>query len=269
MASLFFLIDQIAIGIYAILVAIVLYFLREVLVARSEYRATQFELERDLARYHQINALTFVVLAIQLGIMVLGIQQVVVPYLENEDELQEQVAIGQEVQDGVFATPTPPPQSASGFDIEPVAPLDDDDTVLLLTPTLTPTPVGTIVPNPPAFEGCTDDRATLLIPANGMRVFQPITIVGTAYTDDFARAKLEISGPSTQNTYAVINDVLQPVPEAREFSQFAPANYESGVYQFRLTVFNIENTLVASCMVNIYLSEPPTTPTPTPQPTPN
>lgn len=267
MNSLFFLIDQLAIGIYILLIALIIVFIRQALIARAEYRATTFELERDLARYRQANALTYGIVTAQIIALVLGIQQVVVPYLENEQRLQEQVIASREdVQDGVFATPTPAPQFGQTLDIEPAAPFADSDTILLLTPTLTPTPVGTIVPNPPVAQGCDDERARLLIPANGMRVFQPITVVGTAFTDEFARAKLEIQGPSTQNNYAVINDILQPVTQPREFSQFAPANYEDGVYQFRLTVFNVDNILVASCMVNIYISDPPVLPTATPIP---
>jgi len=270
MIGILFFIDQIAFGIYVLISAIILWNIRSFFSAVSERRSTYFELERDLARLKQVNAVTIIVVVIQFAAIILGLQQIVVPYWEQEQILQEQLIANQDtVQDGDFATPTPPPLLASGLDIEPIAPLDDSDTILLLTPTLTPTPVGTIVPNPPQQQGCNDERALLQVPTNGMRVFQPITIVGTAFTSDFARAKLEISGPSTNNNYAVISDIIQPVEEAREFSQFIPTNYIEGVYQFRLTVFDITNTLIASCMVNIFISEPPTTPTPTPSPTPN
>lgn len=269
MTSIFFLIDQLAIGLYLILAALLLFRIRQYLLARASLHATYFELERDLAEERQANALTWLVIILQFGLMLLGVQQSIVPYLENEALLSEQVIQVREETDGLFVTATPPPQSLAGLDIEPVPPLGGSgETILLLTPTLTPTPVGTIVPNAPPTEGCTDPRATLQIPANGMRVFQPVPIVGTAYTDvgQFTSAKVEIKGPSTNDTYWVIGETLQEVRNASAISQFSPAGYQAGLYQVRLIVFDLSAQPVAVCMVNIYISEPPTTPTPTTAP---
>ncbi len=259
-------IDQIALGLYLIMLALGLWQLWQWVQAQTQARTTFYELERDLARQRQADALTWLAILGQLALIVLGVQRVVSPYLQSEQRIQEQIAAGQIAQDGDFVTATPAPPLAGGIDIQPVPPLGDDNTVLLLTPTLTPTPVGTIVPNAPPIEGCNDPRATLQVPANGMRVFQPITVIGTAYTENFALAKIEISGPGTNNTYAVIDDRRQEARTLSPFSQFVPAPYLSGAYRFRLTVFDITDTLVASCMVTIYISEPPLTATPTVRP---
>lgn len=266
MSSIVLFIDQIAVGFYLILVALGLWHLWRFSQSQMQARTTFYELERDLARQRQADSLTWLIILCQVVLILLGIQQVVSPYLQSELRIQEQIAVGQVAQDGEFVTATPAPPQAGGIDIQPVPPLGDDGAVLLLTPTLTPTPVGTIVPNAPAIEGCNDPRATLQVPANGMRVFQPITVIGTAYTESFALAKIEINGPGTNNTYAVIDDRRQEARTLSPFSQFVPAPYISGAYRFRLTVFDVTDTLVASCMVTIYVSEPPLTATPTVQP---
>jgi hypothetical protein len=52
------------------------------------------------------------------------------------------------------------------------------------------------------------------------------------------------------------------VREAGALGQFNPSLYEPGLYQFRLVVFDITDTMKASCTVNIYLEDPLPTATP-------
>ena len=125
----------------------------------------------------------------------------------------------------------------------------------------TPTAVGTIIPADPPV-GCDSPEAQLRIPGNGMRVFQPIPVVGTVFTDQFSYASLEISGPSTRGSFQLIDDQPTEVRDSEEFSLFLPAGYEPGEYQFRLMVYDITNTLKASCQVHIYISDPLPTLTP-------
>lgn len=270
MTQLFFLIDQIAFGLYALLLGLILYNMWRLLRARGDIRSTYFELERDLARHRQFNALTSVVVIFEVGILLVGIQQQVVPFLESERTLEEMMAAQeQQVEDLPFATDTPlaPGALAGGLDIPEVTlPGPDLEAGFVSTPTLTPTPVGTIIPNAPPSIGCTDDEAMLQIPANGMRVFAPTVVRGTAYTAEFSSAKIEVSGPSTNDQYVVVETLTQPVRTLSDFSQFVPASFSEGRYQFRLTVFDNFNQLVASCMVNIFISDLQPTPTLTPRP---
>lgn len=260
MTTLVFLIEQIATGLYFLIGLGILLAWRSWRQARLEYRATYFELERDLSRYRQANALTVLILLLELGLIVLGVQQVVAPYIRAEGETV--LTTAQIVQDGVFNTPTP--SITDGGQIDPSGvQIGEEDPALqvLLTPTLTPTPVGTIVPNAPSVVGCDTPNATLLVPANGMRVFEPLTVIGTANTSDFAEYRFEIRGGDIAN-FAVYDRHLVPVPETGTLGQFNPAPYPAGRYEFRLMVFDITNTLRASCLVNIYISEPVPTPTP-------
>jgi hypothetical protein len=112
--------------------------------------------------------------------------------------------------------------------------------------------------------GCDTDNATLQIPANGMVVFEPIDVRGTAFIDDFAFYRFELRGESTFNEFAPLADYTQPVSELTSLGQFVPTFYEPGEYQFRLNVFDIAGDVKATCTVNIIISEPIPTPTPLP-----
>jgi hypothetical protein len=266
MTGFFFLVDQLATGLYALLGVVVMWQLYRLNGAQGELRSSYFELERDLASQRRYAALTSIVIAFEVGIIILGVQMQVVPFLESERTIEERLEVQrQQIRDGVFATDTPPAAVASGPDIEIGTPLGgQEETGFISTPTPTPTPVGTIVPNAPPISGCEDDRAFLQIPANGMRIFAPVTVRGTAFVDNFSQAKLEIQGPSTNGQYVPVYTIDQPVRQMNDITLFIPARYETGLYQFRLTVFDLSLELRASCMVNIYISEPPVTPTPTP-----
>lgn len=265
MSGIFYLIDRVAIGIYIIIAAMVVWQMRKFLLAQAEYRSTYFELERDLARVQQGGALTSAIIALQFAFVVLGVQQVIVPFLQTEEDLQVQLA--SMPSDGDFLTATPAPIDDENFDIAPIELPDDEDSgVILLTPTLTPTPVGTIIPNAPPIEGCDSEQALLQVPANGMRVFQPILVIGQAFADNFGRAKVEVSGPSTGNQYIVIDEILAPVRSLQAFSDFNPIDYSAGEYDFRLVVFDSANEITAACKVTIYISPALSTNTPTPLP---
>ena len=261
MTAIIALIDQIAIGIYFLIAAGFLFAFRRYLIHGDEYRSSYFELERDLARYRRSNAFTMIVLLLELALIVIGIQLVVVPELLDERRLQELVSEAR-AQDGVFVTPLPA-QPAADLGIDPVAlprSLDIADRILA-TPLPTPTAVGTLIPADPPV-GCEKPEAQLQIPGNGMRVFQPVPIVGTVFADQFSYASLEIKGPSTRGSFQLIADQPTEVRELAEFSLFAPAGYEPGEYQLRLMVYDIANALKASCLVHIYISDPLPTLTP-------
>jgi len=261
MTAVIALIDQVAIGIYFLIAAGILFALRRYVIHGEEYRSTYFELERDLSRYRRTNAVTAMIFLLELAVIVAGVQAVVVPELLQDRQIQALVA-GARSDDGDFQTPVPAPP-ASDLGIDPVALPRSAGAAnqIQATPVPTPTPVGTIIPSDPP-QGCDKPEAQLLIPGNGMRVFQPIPVTGTVYTDQFSYASIEINGPSTLGSFQVIDEQHVEVRELTEFGQFVPAPYEAGEYQFRLMVFDITNTLKASCLVHIYISEPLPTLTP-------
>ncbi len=254
MTTLVFLIEQLALGLYILLGVAIFLTWRRWRRARRELRATNFELEKDLARGSYQDSITTLVLLIEIALVIIGIQRVVAPTIRLNMTGSTEI---QAVNDGQFDTPVPAfdPNAQidpSGINLTP----DALQLRVLATPTLTPTPVGTIVPNAPGAIGCTDPGAMLQIPANGMRVFEPIRVIGTAFMDNFAFYKFEISGPVTGGNFASLEDHTQMAQQMSDLGQFVPSFYEPGLYQFRLSVFDITSTMGPSCTVNIYISAP-------------
>ncbi len=261
MTAVIALIDQVAIGIYFLIAAGILLALRRYVIYGEEYRSSYFELERDLSRYRRTNAVTAIIFLVELIFIVAGVQAIVVPELLLDRQLQALVD-GARFEDGDFQTPAPAPPAVD-LGIDPVALPRSVGAAsqIQATPVPTPTPVGTIIPAEPPV-GCDTAGAQLLIPGNGMRVFQPIPVIGTVFADQFSYASVEINGPSTLGSFQVIDEQHIEVREQAEFGQFVPAPYEAGEYEFRLMVFDITNTLRASCLVHIYISDPLPTLTP-------
>lgn len=261
--GLAFLVEQIAIGLYIFIALGIIWQWRNWSMARWAYRATQFELERDFARYRRANAFTGMVLLVEFGLIIVGVQNVVAPTLrevDNVDDGAEQIVVNVP-----FTTPTPGARATVEFNeegilFEDINPAEE----IIFTPTNEPTAVGTIMPNAPEFIGCDSPNATLQIPANGMKVFQITEVVGTAFTESFASYKLEIKGPSTFNNFATLEGGISPVSELGSLGQFNPSSYEPGWYQFRVVVFDTTDTMKASCTINIQIEEAQPTRTPLP-----
>ncbi|MBK8136355.1 MAG: hypothetical protein IPK52_11025 [Chloroflexi bacterium] len=259
MTLIVFLIEQLAIGLY-IFIGIGIYLsLRRLARATFELRATRFELQRDFARYSRANALTTSVLLVEAGLIVLGIQNFVAPTLRATLDLAPSVE--DVIIDIDFNTPTAEPLAQINIDENsiPLGSFGNDQ--IRITPTPTATPVGTIEPAPAAI-GCDTNGAQLQIPANGQVIKQIVEIRGVAFTENFATYKLEISGDFTGGQFATMESYTQPVTTLGSLSQFNPAIYAEGTYQFRLAVFDISDTLRESCSVTIYVRPPAPTPTP-------
>ena len=263
MSTLVFLIEQLAVGLYILIAAGIFWYWRQWRQARRAYRATTFELERSVARYRIGGALTVMVLLIEFGLMVTGIRGVVAPTVRDDQELVEIVdSFRHQPVDVPFQTPTRAaplvtlPVDASGNDLGG----QQNTTPFSTTTPIPPTPVGTIEANAPAASGCTSPNAILLIPANGMRVFQSLPITGSAYHADFHAYKLELRGPGTADQFVILSESMVPFQQAGILAQFNPAAYEPGPYRFRLMVFDSTTTLQAHCEVTIYISDPLPTP---------
>lgn len=260
MNILVFFIEQIAVALYIFIgVGIILQW-RSWSQSKWSYRSTQFELERDIARYRSANAATVFVVLIEAMLIVFGVQQIVAPTLRRMEtgiSVREQL-----ITDIDFFTPTPGlratvPFNSEGIIFEAVNPANE----ILFTATPRPTAVGTIVPNMPGAIGC-DGTATLTIPANGMKIFQITEVIGTAYTDNFAQYKLEIKGPGTNDAYLSLEGNTSPVTSEASLGQFNPSPYEPGEYEFRVVVFDTTTDMRASCTVHIVIEEPLPTRTP-------
>ncbi|MBI1280262.1 MAG: hypothetical protein GC179_19205 [Anaerolineaceae bacterium] len=262
MTTIVFFIEQIAVGLYILIGLGIFWMLRRWAQAGYNLRSTQFEYERDMYRYKRANAITSLILLVQAALIVVGIQTVVAPTIRANavDSADNTVAI-----EPKFETPVAPDVNFAQSPIDSSGVVLSDDpnaNKIQSTDVPTPTPVGTILPNPPAAQGCDSPQAQLQIPGNGQLVFNPTRIIGTAFTDNFSAYRFELNGPSTKGEFAVLGEYTVPVTETGDLGQFVPSFYDPGAYQFRLTVFDITNALKAACMVNITISLPVPTATP-------
>lgn len=265
MISLVFFTEQIAIGLYILAGLGILISLRSLLMARQQLEAAQFELQKELAGFKVANATTAVLLFLELGLGVLATAEVIAPTLRAQPP--KSITVVERVAEAPFVTAapgsvlvgTPPSNFAAGVEIQGIE--DELNLAPFATPTLTPTPVGTIVPDVPAAVGCDTPNALLRIPANGMIVFDATSVVGSANIDNFAFYRFELNGPETNNVWAKLAEYTVPVIEGN-LGQIVPSQLTPGEYKFRLMVFDIANAPQATCTITIIISEPIPTPTP-------
>ena len=264
MATIVFLIEQIAPALYIFIVLAGLYYVRRWRRWRQAQSTTTFELERYMAQRQTASALMVIALLFEASLLVFGFQNVVAPTIRDD---REQSGVVEDFQrgrnDGDFRTPTSQPASGDlRIPVDrnyPIGP--QQELIIRLTPVPTNTPVGTIEPAA-APSGCNTPYATLRIPANGMKVFQTTRVEGTAYHESFSSFKIEISGPATLNQFVVLDEGTSQLVEVGTLSQFNPADYEPGTYLFRLSVFDTTTAMRAYCEITVYITEPIPTPTP-------
>ncbi|MFQ3536529.1 MAG: hypothetical protein SNJ58_11690 [Aggregatilineales bacterium] len=265
MTQLVYLIEQIAPAIYLFCAAGVLFWLGRYFAAQAALRAAEFELERELEEQRRARAVTWAIGLIEIGLAAFAIAVVVAPTLRADLLSAGLPALPESGGEQRFATSTPggDGNEAEGIFLTVTAQaLSGAGALLLLTAAASPTPVGTIIAGYPTPIGCNSEQAWLEVPANGMRVFDTLTVVGMANIPDFAFYTLEISGPSTGGEFGVLDNKTSPMPEKGVLGQFPVAAFQPGDYRFRLAVFDSLSEMRASCTVWIVISPRPPTNTP-------
>jgi hypothetical protein len=267
MSEIVYLIERISVGLYLVCGVVLLASLRRWLIAQGRLRAAEFELERELAQREKAGALTWTLGMIEVILGIVAISSVVAPAMRTDALNASNTANTAAGQPEVFTTATP---GGSGAEVDAMlatvtaqAAAGDSGALILLTPVPTATPVGTIIPDLGTSEGCESDRAALLIPANGQVLFDVVTVVGTAWTENFSAYKFEIAGPATGGQFAPIGvNQTSPVREQGILGQVALAGIQPGDYQFRLAVFDNAATLRAYCTNTVRITLRPPTATP-------
>jgi hypothetical protein len=126
----------------------------------------------------------------------------------------------------------------------------------------TATAVGTLLPDAPEPVGCPRDKAWLLVPGNGQRLFEATTAWGTATISNFAFYRFEIKPMVAGAEFAPLGgDYTSPVVDG-PLGDIFPPNLDEGTYRFRLVVFDNTQMPRAVCEVTVYITAPPPTPTP-------
>lgn len=274
-----FFIENISSGLYLLCAVALLFSSRQLMLARQEVRVAEFELERELARKKQASAVTRTLGLVELLLAIFAISSVIAPTVRTDLTNFDVGLVAAEMTNVPFMTSTP---GGSGqivvgegtqggivsienlmASVTAQAGMGEGGPVIRITPTITPTFVGTINPDVGPVLGCDTPDATLEVPANGQVIFDSLEVRGTANAPNFALYKFELSGPSTGNAFTPFGgDKISPVPQKGSLGQLALSGFQPGFYQFRLAVFDNTNTLRASCTVTVELRERPPTITP-------
>jgi hypothetical protein len=221
MQEIFQFLVEFEIWIYIILGGIVFLYLRKLILAYSDWRASVFGLEKENAQKRFSLSLTFVGLLVFMALAVFILVSFVVPSYP---------------QYGLLLTPT----------------LD-----ILVTPTVTleagampvlPPPQATIVPV--SNEGCKPGEIEWTFPGMGEEVTGLLELKGTVNIPDLGFYKYEFSQPGNDNWITIAagdeTKIDQPLGSIWNTDQLVP-----GDYILRLVVSDNQNRVRSPCMVSV------------------
>ena len=295
MVDIILLIEQNVFPIYVLCVAGLLFWGWRLLRAQRKLSHTQFELEREYALNERARYFDLTAICVLILLAAIAISQVVGPYLRGSPSTQIQAgplvfedqfvtrvpgAVGVQAAAASGATPSPAVIAAqmvagasgeSGEGEEAAASVPTSPPIggqrgdifsgeVEATYTPSPTPPGTIVPDMPPPIGCTDPGAVITHPWNAQLLYEAIVVEGSANTPGFGSYKFELKGPSTGNAWAVLRTYTNPITDG-VLGQFDGSAFSPGLYQFRLAVVDTGGSTIASCTINVMISEPIPTPT--------
>lgn len=257
MGSFLLLVQNLAPGLYVLLVGIGLFYgLRPVLMARGDLAMARFNLEREQAQELAGRGLTTLFVCIELFILVWVLVNVTTPeWVDFVGSEPEQVGPDR------FATDIP---FQSGSDLQvPTAP--PDGPIIQRTQPPSATPAGTVLPADDP-EGCIRQQAFIDIPDSGQIIYETEPIVGTANIENFGSYRFEIRDLA-EDAFRVIggasSDYLEPVVDG-PLGNIIPQNFIPGEYRFRMVVFDAASELRAWCEITIFIQESLATPSPSP-----
>ena len=232
--------------IYGACAVAALWYLRVVLLARSERRSSVFALEREQALNRVFGAwgAAFALSALMAGVYLLStvVFAAVEPQLTAGQETPTPVAVAENA-----GTPTP----------SPTLPLPE------ITPTGTPTPrprptarptqPAPVGPTPTAADAvrrpsCPDGRAAITQPGVGQVFSGPVTITGTAQHEAFDYYKLEYGAGASPNVWSYFDGGEAPVSGGRlgVLNMLPP-----GVYSIRIVVVDTSGNFPTPCQTTI------------------
>ncbi len=251
MGSFISLIENLSLGLYIICGFFLIWNARALMIARYELKLAQYGLEREMAERQGGRALTMIMLMIEILVMVWAISNLASPAWSEglpDDPVNSQ---SRQFQTNV-------PAGDGSFEITRSSGPTEQPILSTARPPVTPP--GTLGPRSQRA-GCDPDRAWIEIPANGMYVFEDITVIGTAAIDSFASYRFEIRNADGGDYSVYSGDYNVPVTDG-PLGSLSPAVLLPDEYRFRVVVFDTARQPQAYCEITITITEPPATPTP-------
>ncbi len=188
--------------IYIALIVGAVFYIREIIAARQDFRQSLYSLEREAANSRLWRSLLMIVLLGGIALAILVLTNVVAPQIVAED--------GSITPTPAFTLPTNTPTPT--FQPTPTrTPRPPTATPGTPTPTIgaaaQTTPNATATPQPAA--ACPDPNVQIVAPVPGQAFSSEIQVRGTAAAANFAFYKMTLNGPATNNVTQTVGDVAR------------------------------------------------------------
>ncbi len=244
----------------ALLALLSIWFFRQAVLARREWRHSIFGLERDQARRRTLRSLRTVLL---LWLLIAGLNlanEHLVPLLPEPEDRQA------DAQHVVVPTITPTP-SATPWISQPVqedapssspaTPTPTAEATMTPTPSLqvTPPPTATPAPAVGSVSGCGLAGVSISSPAAGSTVSGTVSITGVANIENFQFYKVEIGQGDSPAAYAVLSDVRREPVNGGTLETWNTGPYPAGPYWLRLVVVDQTGNFPQPCAVRVIVAK--------------
>jgi hypothetical protein len=250
MASLFQVLANYAGLIYLGCAIGVVFYLREIIVARQDLHKSLYSLEREAAGGRVVRGTLLIVLFGAIAIATYVLATVVVPQLPVEGASSTPTPSLIELTN----TPTPTLQATPTRTPKPPTPAPTTapaENSTPLPPTATPGP--TTPPLPAA--ACPDPNVQLTAPVAGQTFSVDIQLRGTDDTPNFAFYKFTLKGPATGNVEKTVGDVVRTPRRDDVLGSIsaAPLLAQPGVYIVGLVVVDNTGNEYPHCILPIVI----------------
>ena len=236
MTTLIQFIARIEVVFYALIAVGVFFSIRVVVRSRRHRRIAIYALEREAASNAARGALRAIV-ALLLGA---GVVYILVHIVDpNVNPVEEEVG---EPTPAVFVQQEPTPT-----------------TVLLLYPTITPTPplapaeAGETAENAEEIDGCEILGSRITSPVPGTTVSGQVVVEGEVNILNFAQYKFEVRGPGTGDSWVVVGTFNTLVPSGF-LGTWDSTSLQPGNYTMRLVSLRTDGTYITPCEVSVIIA---------------
>ncbi len=242
----------------ALLALLSIWFVRQAVLARREWRHSIFGLERDQARRRTLRSLrTVLFLWLLIGGLNLANEHLV-PLLPEPEDRQA------DAQHVAVATITPTP-SATPWISQPVQDNGGSAPQASATPTakatgtptpdVTPPPTATPAPAVDSVSGCGYAGVSITSPVAGSTVSGTVAVSGVASIENFQFYKVEIGQGDSPAAYAVLSDVRREAVNGGTLETWDTGPYPAGPYWLRLVVVDQTGNFPQPCAVRVIVAK--------------
>lgn len=252
------------IWIYILCAIGLVWYAAELVRARSLLRGAMFGLERERGRRMQNRAAILVLFFISVAALVTFVNLQIAPTLPAD----------------LLKPPTPTPNAFTTPAASPISQVESEESVPLATATLAVAPTVTLANGSLGLSGepdgdqeqeqtgqaetsafadvdidqCSSD-INISAPPSGVTVVGDVSVFGTANSEYFGYYDLEIIGPSTNEQWVSVYEILQREPLIDDILVTMNLDgFESGSYLLRLRVTDLEGIEAGQCVILIEVS---------------